>query len=140
MHNSSLFHSFLQHKLKNTVSFSILMPMNHDNDEPNCVKTVNNGEKRKLNIKMHRVLIFFCHCVERWLFIHLQNIIKTSSFWNFACNTAIAWPRTLLSYQPLLQIIQWIFKDKVSFNYHTPFPICSPLRRRSRGYKNPKYT
>lgn len=32
-HNSSLFHSFLQHKLKNTVSFSILMPMNH-NDEP----------------------------------------------------------------------------------------------------------
>lgn len=39
--------------------------MNHDNDEPNCVKTVNNGEKRKLNIKMHRVLIFFCHCVER---------------------------------------------------------------------------
>lgn len=46
-HNSSLFHSFLQHKLKNTVSFSILMSMNHDNDEPNCVKTVNNGEKRK---------------------------------------------------------------------------------------------
>lgn len=57
-HNSSLFHSFLQHKLKNTVSFSILVSMNHDNDEPNCVKTVNNGEKRKSNIKMHRALIF----------------------------------------------------------------------------------
>lgn len=56
-HNSSLFHSFLQHKLKNTVSFSILMSMNHD-DEPNCVKTVNNGEKRKSNIKMHRALVF----------------------------------------------------------------------------------
>lgn len=38
--------------------------MNHDN-EPNCVKTVNNGEKRKSNIKMHRALIFFHHCVER---------------------------------------------------------------------------
>lgn len=103
-HNSSLFHSFLQHKLKNTVSFSILMSMNHDN-EPNCVKTVNDGEKRKSNIKMHRAL-FFHHCIERWLFIHLQNIIKTSSFWNFACNTAIAWPRTLHSCQPLLLIIQ----------------------------------
>lgn len=57
-HNSSLFHSFLQHKLKNTVSFSILVSMNHDNDESNCVKTVNNGEKRKSNIKMHRALIF----------------------------------------------------------------------------------
>lgn len=32
--------------------------MNHDNDESNCVKTVNNGEKRKSNIKMHRALIF----------------------------------------------------------------------------------
>lgn len=32
--------------------------MNHDNDEPKCVKTVNNGEKRKSNIKMHRALVF----------------------------------------------------------------------------------
>lgn len=39
--------------------------MNHDNDGPNCVKTVNNGVKRKSNIKMQRALIFFCHCVER---------------------------------------------------------------------------
>lgn len=45
-------------QLKNTVSFSILMSMNHDNDELNCVKTVNNGEKRKSNIKMHRALVF----------------------------------------------------------------------------------
>lgn len=39
--------------------------MNHDNDELNCVQTVNNGEKRKSNIKMHKALIFFRHCVER---------------------------------------------------------------------------
>lgn len=43
--------------------------MNHDN-EPNCVNTDNSGEKRKSNIKMHKALLFFHHCVERCLSIY----------------------------------------------------------------------